>query len=99
MLRSVIAACLLLCATPALAGTPLVEITAGKKVYTGKELVRNDKQIVLQGQDGRVQLIEPKDVAKRRSIGEFRPLSGTIVRDRLMRELGSGFASASTRHY
>ena len=100
MLRSLIAACLLLCSTRALEGAQLIEMTVGKKVIVGRELIRNEMQVVMMGQDGRVTLVEPNKIVKRsKSLGEFRPWPGTVVRDRLLRELGSGYAAANTRHY
>jgi hypothetical protein len=90
----------LLAPAAACAGTPLVEVHSGKETFRGKVLAHNGQLCWLMLQDGRVERLEIDSVQSfREAAPEFRSWSFSILRDKLIRELGKDFQFATTRHY
>jgi hypothetical protein len=79
---------------------PLKELRVGRQIHQGRLIAQDDKVCLLLGQDGQLLRVEKAAGAKLQDASPtFRPWSSAVVRDKLKREFGSGFAIVGTRHY
>ena len=79
---------------------PHVELTTSDGPVSGKPIITTRDETVLTGPDGRLHIVENRLVTRKRTVSpQFRPWSHTLIRTAVLKELGSGFASAQTRRY
>lgn len=71
------------------------------RVVEGRVLVEaQDGGLLLQGRDGRLWNVLPKQIVAKQATGQpFKPLSGDEAAELLKAELGEGFEIVRTRHY
>lgn len=79
---------------------PMYEVKTGKDVIQGRIIAQDSSRCYLMASDGRIHQLElSTKVQPRRLSSSFQPWSSTLVRDRLRKELGNQYDTATTRHY
>ena len=89
-----------LAAGAAAAEPALLELKVGKQAYFGKTVAHDDHTAWLLERDGRLRVLELKNVTSfRKAEPRFSRLDTSAIRDSLRRELGPGLEIAGTGHY
>jgi hypothetical protein len=87
-------------ALPARGAAPLVELELPGRKLTGKVVAEARDLFWLIGQDGRVHQLRTNEVKRvEQASPKFNAWPHSVIRNQVARELGSGFESATTRHY
>ena len=93
-------AALLIHATPASSGKPLLELKVGDQAYIGRSLARDDRMCWVQSQDGSLtQLALQRITAFRKVSPQFRKISVIDARDQLSREWSRSLETAAAGSY
>ncbi|TWU65800.1 DUF1570 domain-containing protein [Crateriforma conspicua] len=97
------AALVLVLPAMSLSATPpaLIRFNLNGHLQTGLELIRIGKESVVIGRDGALHSLDPRDSNEYlgRAKGEYEPLGGAELANRLRREFGDRFEVVATKHF
>ncbi len=89
----------LLAAATGQAAEPAIELRTDDAVHRGRIFSKDARTCWLTESDGTVVKVRLSDVTDYRKIGSFRPVSTSVLGDRLQREFGREYEVAKTREY
>lgn len=82
------------------AAQPMVELRAGSQVFTGRIVERGRGWCWLYDREGRLLTVDLNRVTRFKQASlRFAPYSFTTLKSKLLKEFGSSFEVATTRHY